>query len=227
MSATTFSRCLDDFCAHCLQEGIALNISSHVARPLGNNHFSVNWATSRVRTYRRVNDLDLQEYLECLRCNDFSILLMDGGLIQVSAQFDGSEIIESCFYYIPCPVRFEKSELEVGEELYPLEDFIEELPSAELKARLCIRAPFRFELDPKNAGDGHPTNHVHIGPSSSRIPVALSMCWNSFSRFIFKNFYPDQLPVVEGLLKHPAPYRVRAITEPDAYELHMTFAVNT
>lgn len=226
MSAASFARDLDEFCAQCLQEGVALNISSHVARPMGKNRFSVKWVPSLEREYRRVNDLDLREYLDCIRCNDFSVLLTDGGILQVSVKFQGDEITESRFYYIPCPVRFDRTELQIGGELYPLEDFIEELPTEELKERLCIRAPFRFEFDPANEHLDHPQNHVHIGPSSSRIPVALSMCWSSFSRFIFKNFYPEQFPVIQELLQHPVPYRARTLTPEDAYELHMSFRVD-
>lgn len=227
MNAPAFARSLDEFCAECLQQGIALNLSSHVTRPLGANRFSVKWAPTQEREFRRTPDLDLQEYLECLRTSDFSLLLNDGGLLQVSANFQGNEITESRFYYIPCPVRFDRTELEVGGELYPLEDFIDELSTNELKERLCIRAPFRFELDPANEDEGHPKNHVHIGPSSSRIPVALSMCWNSFSRFIFKNFYPEQFPLVQGLLQHPVPYRAQTLAHDDAFELHMSFRVES
>lgn len=227
MSATSFARDLDEFCAECLSQGIALNISSHVTHPLGGNQFLVKWSPSSKRDFRRQNDLDLKEYLDCLRCNDFSMLLYDGGIIQVSVKFDSNTIKESRFYYIPCPVKFEKSELEIDKEIYPLEDFIDELPLKELRDRLCIRAPFRFELDPANASDAHPMSHVHIGPSSSRIPVALSMCWNSFSRFIFRNFYPNEFSIIGGLISHPSPYRVRTISDVEAYELHMSFKVDT
>jgi hypothetical protein len=152
---------------------------------------------------------------------------MDGGIFQVSAMFEENEIVVSRFCYIPCPVRFERSELEVGGELYPLEDFIGELSHDELQKRVCIRAPFRFETDPLHAGEGHPLNHVHIGPSSSRIPLALSMCWDSFSRFVFKNFYPDYFPMVSHLLRHPAPYRPRTIGDEEKFELHVSFEVST
>lgn len=225
MSAPAFARLLDEFCIQCLNTGIALNISSHVTRPLGHNSHSVMWTPTQERDFRRTNDLDLREYLDCIRCGDFSLLLIDGGLIQVSAKFRANEMFESRFYYIPCPVRFEKAELQVGDEIYPLEDFIEELPPDDLKDRLCIRAPFRFELDPANEGDDHPKNHVHIGPSSSHIPVALSMCWNSFSRFIFKNYYALHFPMVENLLRHPSVYREPTITAADSYELHMSFKI--
>ncbi|WP_082242165.1 DUF2290 domain-containing protein [Cereibacter sphaeroides] len=225
MSATLFARNLDEFCARCLAAGIALNISSHVVQRIGKNRFSVKWAASHRRQFRRVIDLDLAEYLDCIRCNDFSLLLSDGGLIQVSSVFDADEVAESRFYYIPCPIRFEKSELEIDDQIYPLEDFINELDTQEIRDRMCIRAPFRFELDPANESDGHPLNHVHIGSSSSRIPVALSMCWDAFSRFIFKNFYPEQFHVVESLIRHPATYRPQSLTEADEYELHMNFRV--
>ena len=225
MSAIAFARNLENFCAHCLREGIALNISSHVVRPIGKNQYSVRWASTNERSYRRVDDIDLQEYLDCIRSGDFSLLLLDGGILQASATFLDGAVIESRFYYIPCPVRFEKSELEVGGELYPLEDFIGELSQEELKIRLCIRAPFRFELNPTQVGDEHPLSHVHIGAASSRIPVALAMCWDSFSRFVFKNFYPGHFPSVADLLQYPVPYRVRTISEVDKYELHMAFEV--
>ncbi|SIS97696.1 Uncharacterized conserved protein [Roseivivax lentus] len=226
MTAVLFARTLDEFCATCLREGLAINISSHVVRKVGSGRYSVKWTPLRSREFRRVPDLDLQEYLECLRCGDFSLLLADGGLLQVAANFERNEIVESRYYYIPCPIEFDLAELNAGGELYPLEDFIDELTTDELKARLRIRAPFRFELDPAQEDLMHPKNHVHVGPSTSRIPVALSVCWNAFSRFIFKNFYPEDFPRVERMLQHPVPYRNNTLSDEDAYELHMSFRVS-
>lgn len=223
MSAASFSRAVDQFCANCLSSGVALNVSHHIVKPIGNNRFTVKWSPTSQRAYRRTPDLDLKEYLDCLRHQDFSILLMDGGIIQVSADFTADTITESRFYYIPCPIRFEKGELNIGDEIYPLEDFIEELSPDEIKERLCIRAPFRFELDPANERERHPKSHVHIGPSSSRIPLAASMCWNSFSRFIFRNFYSSHFEGIAPLLQHPVSYREPTISDDDQYEVHMTF----
>jgi hypothetical protein len=90
--------------------------------------------------------------------------------------------------------------------------------------RLCLRPPFRFELDSKNVSEEHPLSHAHLGRSTSRIPVVAAMCWDYFARFIFMNFYPEVFEKVSPRLRFPPPYRASCISEAHRMEVHFSFS---
>ena len=229
MSAREFQKNISNFCETLLEHNLALGAQSHVIRRLDDGIVRVTWVPNMPPIneeedgYLRAPDLELSEYLRCLRAGDYSVLLNDGGLIQVSLDFRGDGVIASRFCYIPCAIKFHLEEIRLDDEIYPLEDFILELPQNELIARLCLRPPFRFEHDPHNVSEDHALHHVHLGKSTSRIPVSSAMCWDHFARFVFINFYPEQFDAVAGLLKFPVSYRPRSITEAHAMEVHFAF----
>ncbi|MGI0527305.1 DUF2290 domain-containing protein [Rhizobium giardinii] len=229
MSAPDFCRTLSNFCETLIENNLALGVQSHVVRQIDGGRSRVCWISNsplddrEEESYLRTPDLELAEYLRCLRWGDYSLLLNDGALIQISTDFEGGEVVASRFCYIPCVVKFDLNEIQIDQELYPIEDFIRELGSAELLQRLCLRPPFRFELDPANVADDHALSHVHLGKSASRIPVSAAMCWDHFARFVFSNFYPDMFDQISPLLRFPPPYRQRTITDAHGLELHFAF----
>ncbi|MCA1867620.1 DUF2290 domain-containing protein [Agrobacterium genomosp. 3] len=230
MSALDFCRSISTFCETLLEKGLAISLQSHVVQPLGNGINRVSWVSSKEAypdgsetRFSRTLDLEFGEYLRCLREGDYSLLLNDGGLLQVSLDFRSDTVIASRFCYIPCSIKFDLDELRMDEELYPIEDFILELPGEELLSRLCIRPPFRFEHDPVNASEKHALNHVHIGKTATRIPVSAAMCWDHFARFVFSNFYSETFPHISPLLRFPVPYREKTISEPHGQEVHFSF----
>ncbi|MDW9468670.1 DUF2290 domain-containing protein [Sinorhizobium meliloti] len=230
MSASDFCRSLSSFCETLIENDLALGLQSHVVRPVNGGVSRVSWLPSLSLAaegdeggYLRTADLELAEYLRCLRSGDYSLLLNDGGLIQVSLDFRGDDVVASRFCYIPCVVKFDVNEIRIEDEVYPIEDFILEMAHEELISRLCLRTPFRFEHDPTNASDEHALNHVHLGKSASRVPVSAAMCWDHFARFVFSNFYPDVFAQVSHLLRFPPPYRPRTITDAHSQEVHFAF----
>ncbi|EJT06180.1 DUF2290 domain-containing protein [Rhizobium sp. CCGE 510] len=230
MSAREFQKNISNFCETLLERNLALGSQSHVIRRFDDGIARVTWVPNMPPIteegedgYLRTPDLELSEYLRCLRAGDYSVLLNDGGLIQVSLDFRGDDVIASRFCYIPCAIKFSLDEIRLDDEIYPLEDFIVELPQNELIARLCLRSPFRFEHDPQNVSEKHALHHVHLGKSASRIPVSSAMCWDHFARFVFINFYSEQFDVVADMLKFPVSYRPRSITEAHAMEVHFSF----
>lgn len=230
MSAADFCRMLSSFCETLIENELALGVQSHVVQTLGAGLSRVCWVSqssagcaSDEDHYIRTLDLELSEYLRCLRTGDYSLLLNDGSLIQVSSDFRGSEVVASRFCYIPCLVKFDLSEIRIDDEIFPVEDFILELSATELLDRLCLRPPFRFELDPENKKEDHALNHVHMGKSASRVPVSAAMCWDQFARFVLSNFHPDVFEQVSHLLKFPTAYRRRTIADHHGLELHFSF----
>lgn len=230
MSPRGFQKTISEFCEALLEENVALGAQAHVIQHLANGNIRVTWAPNlQVTTetgeegFLRTADLELSEYLRCLRAGDYSVLLNDGGMIQVSLDFRGDDVVASRFCYIPCAIKFTLDEISLDDEIYPLEDFILELSQSELISRLCLRPPFRFEHDPDNVAPDHALNHVHLGRSATRIPVSSAICWDHFARFVFINFYPECFDIVSKMLKFPIPYRPRSITDAHSLELHFAF----
>lgn len=230
MSAREFQKNIANFCETLLVKDLALAFQAHTIDRLADGVSRVTWASNLDRDkdkgregYARTLDLELAEYLRCLRVGDYSILLNDGSLIQAQIDFRGDVVVGSRLCYIPCLIKFDIEEIRLDTDIYPLEDFILELPQQELLSRLCIRAPFRFEHDALNAAEDHATDHVHLGKSQCRVPVASLVCWDHFARFVFKNFYPEQFDIVAELLKFPVSHRPRSITDALSLEVHFSF----
>lgn len=170
-----------------------MNIQAHCVLPIDNGCNRVTWVRPpNVAAFNRETDVKYSEYMGALRSGDFSILMHDGGIIQVSIDFNGGQIDGHRLVYLPCPllVGLDEIRLETG-ELYPLADFIDDLNEDEFRDRLRIRTPLRFEFDPQNAGANHPASHLHLGRADSRIAVSCPLHLDTFMRFIFKRFYPD------------------------------------
>ena len=232
MSAPAFQRSVSSFCELIAQESFALSLQAHVITPLPAGRSRVSWVSPAYDEeaelgggYRRTLDIELTEYLRCLRFREYSLLMNDGGIIQITADFEAGEIVSHRFCYMPCPISFQTDELHIDDEIYPLDDFINDLNADEMRSRLCIRPPFRFELDPQNEGVEHPLSHVHLGRADARVPVSSAMCWDHFARFIFSRFYPEAFGRSSHLLRFPIAYRARTITEAQAQELHFAFSM--
>lgn len=225
MSAQAFCRYISGFCETLVSQELALDMQAHRVFERSGRLNRVTWVASVMREeHSRTDDLELSEYLRCIRCGDYSLMLNDGSLIQVLVDFCDSEVIANRFCFIPCPVAFTLDDLRLeGGEMYPVEDFIRDLSQEELLERMCIRPPFRFELDPENKKPEHPLSHVHLGRSSTRVPVVAPMCWDHFARFIFMNFYPEIFVKVTELLRFPPPYRPVCIEEAHKLEVHFAF----
>lgn len=230
MSAPAFLRSVSTFCELVTEQNFALSLQAHVIKPLPAGRSRVSWVMNthdeegNLAGYRRTPDVDLTEYLRCLRFREYSLLMNDGGIIQITADFHNSEIVAHRFCYLPCPINFQIDELHIDDELYPLDDFINDLNADEIRNRLCIRSPFRFELDSQNEGADHPLSHVHFGRTDARVPVSAAMCWDHFARFIFSRFYPEAFQESAYLLRFPVSYRARTISETQAQELHFAFS---
>jgi len=210
-----------------MKKDLALNIQSHYVQEIGDMRKRVTWARVEGAGDRERNDdVRFTDYMAALRNRDFSILMNDGGVIQLSLAYEGRTLVGHRHVYIPCPIHFENADLRIGdEEIFPLEDFLEDfiinIDADGLQNRLRVRSPFRFEYDPGSVTEGHPSSHVHFGKSSSRVPVSSPITAYQFLRFVFRNFYPDEFEAYDeiGCLNSPA--QADTITMRQSQELHI------
>lgn len=204
---TAFALCqrVSELCEFLILKDVALNIQAHAVMPIADGVSRMTWVRpSNVADFKREADVQFSEYLAALRVGDFSILLSDGGIVQISIDLSAKEIVGHRLVYLPCPIQFDPSEirLETG-EIYPLADFIVDLNEDEFRDRLRVRAPMRFEYDPTQAGEDHPASHLHLGRSDCRIPVSCPLSLDTFLRFVFKRFYRKEFNMWDEIKNIP------------------------
>ena len=138
----------------------------------------------------------LDEYLMFLRDRSFFVVFKDGALLQISYKFRRSVLIghRLCFY--PCPVEFDFEDLEE----YALEEIVE-LSASPYTLRLV--SPIRFDFDPEQERDDHPSSHLHLSCRSCRIPVQIPLSIGHFLNFVLINFYPEDWDSIEILRNWP------------------------
>jgi hypothetical protein len=147
----------------------------------------------------------LTEYRRLLRDQEFSCVLLDGALLQLSWDFRDNSLAKYRLCYYPCPVVLDASELALGEvsieelldtTLLEAIDGIDGGPirsAPHLKnAQALLRAasPLRFDFDKLSAGPGHSASHLTVVQESCRVPVRAPLCLGQFVQLVFQHFYP-------------------------------------
>lgn len=60
--------------------------------------------------------------------------------------------------------------------------------------KVIMRSPLRFDFDLLNVSETHPATHVHMQHANCRISAKRPICFNTFIKFVFTNFYPNSCP---------------------------------
>ena len=100
----------------------------------------------------------LDEYRETLRRRWYSAILFDGAMLQMSYTFSGNTLIKHRLTFYPCPIRFAASELED----FTLDELLEILEARDMKDRLRLEGPLRFDYDIAAGTKNHPASHLTI-----------------------------------------------------------------
>ena len=205
-----------------MSKGLAFGISEHYVKSTSRRRRHISWVRAPgASSYNRYDDTGYSTYYSILDNEDYSILLKDGGVVQISFDYLGSELNGHRYAYIPCPIYFSETELRLVDENTPFMELIDELWHEELISRFRIRPSFRFEYDPNSTQDDHPLSHVHLGKSSSRIPVSRPVRVEQFFRFVFKNFYRSEFTHYSKLNDLSSQVLPETIREEEKSELHM------
>lgn len=190
MSAAHLAQQLTQLSTALFEAGHALDAQPHKTTPDRVARTSlVSWAAPLPADEGFPHDrfATLEEYSFFLRHRQYSVALLDGGLLQVSYRFKRDEVVWHRLAYIPCPVTFTEEDLGG----MPLADYLELLNAAELLRRLRLQTAVRFDYDPSNARPNHPASHATLNRTCCRIPVRAPLHLRAFVRFVFSNFYPS------------------------------------
>lgn len=179
----------------------------------------------------------ISEYRRLLREGQFSCMLFDGSLLQLSFSFINDELTKHRMVYFPCPLALSQDELSAANELGFLDLFdlmlTDAVPAADedegeseregeredRSDKLRLRSPLRFDYDRDAAGEGHPGCHLHIAEESVRWAAFGPLSLGHFVRFVFRHFYPDLWEAHEFLRNWKIDHARRSVTSTEELEL--------
>jgi hypothetical protein len=190
MTPEATSRHVTQFGFTMLENGFALDARQHVVRSQTATRKSLIWARSVDSTLITGNPARLEDYISLLGNQDYSYLMNDGGVIQISYIFDRDQIERHRLTYFPCPFLISRRDLTPhGEE--GILDFINDQLMTEVEENLLLKSPIRFDYAPGAAADYHPASHVTLNDPSCRIPARAPLNFDTFMKFVLENFYFD------------------------------------
>lgn len=161
----------------------------------------------------------LSDYRDWVGSSQYSAILNDGSLLQITYDIGGGILIGHRLAYVPCPLPLEAAMLR--EE--PMLDVIETYSECGLD-ELRLGGMIRFDYDPDNQAAGHPAAHLTLNSAHCRIACAGPLRLGRFVEFVFKHFYPETWGA------HPFLGRLagsgwagRTVTSEERDELHVSW----
>lgn len=129
---------------------------------------------------------NVADYRDWLTNRQYTALLADGALMQISYSFVGEDILKHRLAYVPCPVVLDAELLTA----YPVVDVLD-LTLEQDGHAMTMASPIRFDFDLLAASEEHPHSHLTINATHCRIPCLAPLKVGHFVQFVFQNFYPD------------------------------------
>lgn len=158
------------------------------------------------------------EYRRLLEERQYTLLLKDYALLQLSYEFDRhGRLVKHRLGYVPCPVTISAEEL--GE--LPVGDLLEALDREGGLDRLRLEGPLRIDYDGAAAGEAHPATHLTLLRDCCRIPVFAPLSVGHFAHFIFRHFYPADYRLHPFLGQWPLAWSARTVTEVERRGPHL------
>ncbi|MFW1922375.1 DUF2290 domain-containing protein [Acinetobacter geminorum] len=207
---------INKLCFEWEKAGLVLASNSTVVKQNGEGRSLITWKEDGGPL--KNNDFStLSEYLTLLKHSQYTMVLYDGSILQISYKMKKNEIIGHRLCWYPSPLNLENVQdieeiiFKVHESLSTNSSLLEEyLTNPDPQTQIMLnsfyhRSPIRFDYDnmPDDRKDKHPDVHLHISVEECRIPVKGPLCLRTFMAFIVENFYPH-LPL-EGSLVNDLP----------------------
>lgn len=165
--------------------GLVLDSRNHQAYQRANGVIEVTWGNDGY-ILKDNTFASLEEYCSLIESRQYSMLLTDGSMLQLSYKLDRREITGHRLCWYPSPV-----ELDEKIDIYSIVDYVLERMATGDTRFFRARSPLRFDFAPEQAKEDHPVTHLHLGHEDCRIPVKSSLSLKAFMSFIVENFYPE------------------------------------
>lgn len=167
-------------------EGFAVEINQPIIQRSGDSIF-VTWSTSSTGQNPLYTEATLNEYERLVRERQYSALLFDNSIIQMSVEFQERQLKKVRLVYFPCPIEsfhIDMSELSIL-------DYLEMTNEKDFRKDITLNGPLRFDYDETAKSDNHPAAHFTIIRNTCRIPTYAPISCGHFLHFIIEQFYPN------------------------------------
>jgi hypothetical protein len=222
MSVPALARRITEFGFDLLSSEFALDARQHVTASLSTTHSSLMWQRDDPNGSLIIDDpARIMDYLALIERKEYSYLMDDGAIVQVSYIFERETINRHRLLYYPCPFSIDLSLLE--EFGAGLSDLIREVYMQDLERNVALKSPIRFDYAPESAAVFHPASHITVNKGTCRIPVRSPVRFDQFMRFVLENFYPHILKeerIANAILKE---HDVECLSEHDRGRIHLTW----
>ena len=208
---------LDNFLTLLLRSEVAILTTKVILQHGSPGIQRITWAKNKVapgELFRNTSPTVL-EYREWIDKQGYSAVLFDGSILQISYDFENSELAGHRLLYFPCPFDFDQELLEVF-ALVDVIDFYRDHETANVR----LRSPLRFDYQPDTNLESHPNSHMTFQWSHTRVPVMAPISPGHFIHFVFKNFYPTMWEVHDFLQEWPKHEFESTITHDQQRTLH-------
>lgn len=192
MSIAALARRITQFGFDLLGNEFALDARAHVTERLSNTLSSLIWSREDPDASLIIDDpARIMDYIALIERKEYSYLMHDGSIIQISYTYDAGEIASHRLLYYPCPFQIDISIL--NEFGATISDLIREVYLDDLQGSVSLVSPIRFDYAPEAVADFHPASHITVNRQTCRIPVRSPMRFDQFMGFVIENFYPHIL----------------------------------
>lgn len=183
---------------------------------------TLSWTGNPQLSYLFGDYSSLEHYQLILRNRDYCFCFSDGGVVQMLYIVGPKGITYHRLCYFPCPFDFSLDE--VGE--ISLEEFPLLFNADELRQRIRLGSPLRFDFDAEFGDERHANSHLTVNKASCRVPVFGPVSPGHFLRFVLRYFYESEIEIdsVEKCSK-PRFYN-RTLSHPPPHEVYMDTAFN-
>lgn len=130
----------------------------------------------------------IQQYVSIYETGAYHAILHDGSILRAFFRFEKNMLTQQSLLYWPAPVEMPEEDVETIGIRQALEENICNNCS---ESHIQMRSPVRLDFDPANSRIDHPETHIHMQHCDCRMKVKSPVCFNTFVKFIFKNFYPN------------------------------------
>lgn len=152
----------------------------------------------------------LNQYISIYETGAYHCILFDGSIVRVQFKFRKNILLQESLLYWPAPIIIPEEDVDELGIREAVNMYFSDEESR--RKKVIMRSPIRFDFDSTNVSELHPATHVHMQHANCRISAKRPICFNTFIKFVFKNFYPDSYPsVLEDL--EPLNYSGFAICE--------------
>jgi hypothetical protein len=204
-------------------------ISSYNISYLDEDSGRISWA--RKSEDAMITDFDhitVDNYLQWADQDDYSALLPDGSMLQLTYTLSGSTIVGHRLCYVPSPITsLGEWAAKPEKETWLGSDYAVIVSDrlADSHEHAALRSVVRFDYDPANAAKGHPASHLTINSVDCRIPCIAPLTPGEFISFIFEHFYPaEKLRLSSFFDSLPTPKRKEnLIPETHAHAIHVAW----